>query len=181
VLSLRVTRDKRGYEHIYLIADGRRRGRTESRLVYWCRMPGGLRVGREPFDADTRETLERGNPDLMFDWPSLTKSLEPIARGGALGGPAGAPRRRGAGRKGAPAGRVAATDGRATAAERGKALRAAGIVAAATADAAASPGTSDPLRPLTPAGGRAPASYNPQMLYVLRRARRVAARRPSCP
>jgi len=75
VLSLRVTRDKRGYEHIYLIADGRRRGRTESRLVYWCRMPGGLRVGREPFDAETRETLERGNPDLAFDWPSLTKSL----------------------------------------------------------------------------------------------------------
>ena len=75
MLSLRVTRDKRGYEHIYLIADGRRRGRTESRLVYWCRMPGGLRVGREPFDADTRETLERGNPDLVFDWPSLTKSL----------------------------------------------------------------------------------------------------------
>ena len=75
MLSLRVTRDKRGYEHIYLIADGRRRGRAESRLVYWCRMPGGLRVGREPFDADTREALERGNPDLSFDWPSLTKSL----------------------------------------------------------------------------------------------------------
>ena len=75
MLSLRVTRDKRGYEHIYLIADGRRRGRAESRLVYWCRMPGGLRVGREPFDAETREALERGNPDLAFDWPSLTKSL----------------------------------------------------------------------------------------------------------
>ena len=75
MLSLRVTRDKRGYEHIYLIADGRRRGRAESRLVYWCRMPGGLRVGREPFDAETREVLERGNPDLQFDWPSLTKSL----------------------------------------------------------------------------------------------------------
>jgi hypothetical protein len=75
VLSLRVTRDKRGYEHIYLIADARRRGRAESRLVYWCRMPGGLRVGREPFDADTREALERGNPDLVFDWPALTKTL----------------------------------------------------------------------------------------------------------
>ena len=75
MLSLRVTRDKRGYEHIYLIADGRRRGRAESRLVYWCRMPGGLRVGREPFDAETREALERGNPDLAFDWPSLTKTL----------------------------------------------------------------------------------------------------------
>jgi hypothetical protein len=75
VLSLRVTRDKRGYEHIYLIADGRRRGRSDSRLVYWCRMPGGLRVGREPFDAETREALERGNPDLSFDWALLTKSL----------------------------------------------------------------------------------------------------------
>ena len=75
MLSLRVTRDKRGYEHIYLIADGRRRGRAESRLVYWCRMPGGLRVGREPFDAETREALERGNPDLAFDWTSLTKTL----------------------------------------------------------------------------------------------------------
>jgi hypothetical protein len=75
VLSLRVTRDKRGYEHIYLIADSRRRGRADSRLVYWCRMPGGLRVGREPFDAETREALERGNPDLAFDWPALTKTL----------------------------------------------------------------------------------------------------------
>lgn len=75
MLSLRVTRDKRGYEHIYLIADSRRRGRADSRLVYWCRMPGGLRVGREPFDVDTREVLERGNPDLVFDWPALTKTL----------------------------------------------------------------------------------------------------------
>ncbi len=75
MLSLRVTRDKRGYEHIYLLADGRRRGRADSRLVYWCRMPGGLRVGREPFDAETREALERVNPDLVFDWPSLTKTL----------------------------------------------------------------------------------------------------------
>ncbi len=75
MLSLRVTRDKRGYEHIYLIADARRRGRAESRLVYWSRMPGGLRVGREPFDAETREALERGNPDLVFDWPALTKTL----------------------------------------------------------------------------------------------------------
>jgi hypothetical protein len=75
VLSLRVTRDKRGYEHIYLIADARRRGRAESRLVYWSRMPGGLRVGRDPFDPETRESLERHNPDLTFDWPALTKTL----------------------------------------------------------------------------------------------------------
>jgi hypothetical protein len=75
VVSLRVTRDKRGYEHIYLIAEGRRRDRADGRLVYWCRLPGGMRVGREPFDADTRAALEQGNPDLAFDWPALTKSL----------------------------------------------------------------------------------------------------------
>ena len=115
MLSLRVTRDKRGYEHIYLIADSRRRGRADSRLVYWCRMPGGLRVGREPFDPDTRDALERGNPDLTFDWPALTKTLsQSLAaarwaarqeRPGAGGAPAGksGPRRgpgRGDGRGG---------------------------------------------------------------------------------
>jgi hypothetical protein len=109
VLSLRVTRDKRGYEHIYLIADGRRRDRADSRLVYWCRMPGGMRVGRDPFDAGTREAIERGNPDLVFDWPALTKSLnqslaaarwaarqERVAGGGA--GATGKPGRRPAGK-----------------------------------------------------------------------------------
>jgi hypothetical protein len=107
VLSLRVTRDKRGYEHIYLIADGRRRDRVESRLVYWSRMPGGMRVGREPFDLETREAIERGNPDLAFDWVALTKSLnqslaaarwaarqERVGGGGGGGGAAGKPGRR---------------------------------------------------------------------------------------
>jgi hypothetical protein len=111
VLSLRVTRDKRGYEHIYLIADSRRRGRADSRLVYWCRMPGGLRVGREPFDPDTREVLERSNPDLVFDWPALTKTLSQslaAARWAARqerpggGAPAAKGPRRGPGRDGRP-------------------------------------------------------------------------------
>lgn len=75
MLSLRVTRDRRGYDHIYLIEETRRRGRSEGRLLYWCRLPGGLRVGRDPFDDDTRRTLERANPGTGFDWPSLTKTL----------------------------------------------------------------------------------------------------------
>jgi hypothetical protein len=75
VLSLRVTRDRPGYDHIYLIEESRRRGRSEGRLLYWSRMPGGLRVGRDPFDEDTRARLERANPGVAFDWPSLTKSL----------------------------------------------------------------------------------------------------------
>ena len=119
-MSLRVTRDKRGYEHIYLIADGRRRDRADSRLVYSCRMPGGMRVGREPFDAETREAIERSHPDLSFDWPALTKSLnqslaaarwaarqERLGAAGHAGGtgkagrrPAGKPDGRGDGRSG---------------------------------------------------------------------------------
>jgi hypothetical protein len=75
VLSLRVTRDRRGYDHIYLVEETRRRGRSEGRLLYWCRLPGGMRVGRDPFDEDTRRRLERANPQTGFDWPSLSKTL----------------------------------------------------------------------------------------------------------
>jgi hypothetical protein len=72
---VRVTRDRRGYDHIYLIEETRKRGRPEGRLLYWCRLPGGLRVGRDPFDEDTRAALERANPGLAFDWGSLLKGL----------------------------------------------------------------------------------------------------------
>jgi hypothetical protein len=75
VLSLRVTRDRRGYDHIYLVEEIRRRGRAEGRLLYWSRMPGGLRVGREPFDDETRLRLERANPGVTFDWPFLLRTL----------------------------------------------------------------------------------------------------------
>jgi hypothetical protein len=75
VLSLRVTRDRRGYDHIYLIEETRRRGRSDGRLLYWCRMPGGMRVGRDPFDEDTRRRLERANPQTGFDWISLSRTL----------------------------------------------------------------------------------------------------------
>jgi hypothetical protein len=117
VLSLRVTRDPRGYEHIYLIDESRRRGRVEGRLVYWSRQPGGLRVGREPFDDETRAALERAHPELSFDWPVLLRALAasaaqarwaarqqrqgsaPPPRGGRRGPPAG-DRGRGEGRPG---------------------------------------------------------------------------------
>ncbi len=122
MLSLRVTRDKRGYEHIYLIADARRRGRADSRLVYWCRLPGGLRVGREPFDPDTRDALERANPDLVFDWPALTKTLsQSLAaarwaarqdRPGGGGAPVGKGPRRAPGRGDGRGGESRGSDGR---------------------------------------------------------------------
>ncbi len=76
MLSLRVTRDRRGYEHLYLVHETRRKGRPEGRLLYWSRSPGPLRVGREMFDAETRSELERANPDVIFDWPALLKQLQ---------------------------------------------------------------------------------------------------------
>jgi hypothetical protein len=106
VLSLRVTRDRRGYEHIYLVHETRRRGRPEGRLLYWSRSPGPLRVGREMFDAETRNQLEQANPDVIFDWPALLKQLQSstaAARWAAhqqrAGQPNGAPRRRGEGQQ----------------------------------------------------------------------------------
>lgn len=79
MLSVRVTRDRRGYDHIYLVEETRRRGRPEGRLLYWSRLPGGVRVVRDPFDDDTKVRLERANPGVVFDWPSLLKSMQASA------------------------------------------------------------------------------------------------------
>jgi hypothetical protein len=79
VVSLRVTRDKRGYEYIYLVDESRTRGRVEGRLLYWSRHPGGLRVGREPLDEGTRAELERAHPNVRFDWPGLLNALSASA------------------------------------------------------------------------------------------------------
>ena len=55
---LRFTRDKRGYEHFYLVeASTNRRGKTRARVLYWFRTPPGIKVGREPFDEDVRRAL----------------------------------------------------------------------------------------------------------------------------
>jgi hypothetical protein len=69
---LRFSRDKRGYEHIYLVHDRTRRGKpSRPRVLYWYRTPPGIRVGRQPFDEDVRRRLEAQNPDVTFDWPTI--------------------------------------------------------------------------------------------------------------
>jgi hypothetical protein len=75
VLSLRVSRDKRGYDYIYLLLDARRRGRVENRLLYCGRWPAPCRVGLRPFDSETRARLEQAHPDVAFDWSALLKTL----------------------------------------------------------------------------------------------------------
>ena len=66
---VRVSRDRRGYEHIYLIDATARRGKaSRPRVLYWFRTPPGVMVGREPFDESVRRTLEAQYPDVTFDW-----------------------------------------------------------------------------------------------------------------
>ena len=72
---VRFSRDKRGYEHVYLIDSSKERGR--SRVLYWFRTPPGVKVGRDPFDPDTQRSLERQNPDVQFDWPQIVAARMP--------------------------------------------------------------------------------------------------------
>jgi hypothetical protein len=73
-----VTRDKRGYEHIYLVHASNRRGKpSRPRILYWFRTPPGVMVGREPFDEAARRAIESQNPDVSFDWKSLSKITAP--------------------------------------------------------------------------------------------------------
>lgn len=75
---VRFSRDKRGYEHIYLVHTATRRGKpTRPRLLYWFRTPPGVMVGREPFDPAVRRALETQNPGVAFDWDKLVKMAVP--------------------------------------------------------------------------------------------------------
>ena len=72
---VRFSRDRRGYEHLYLIDQSKAGGR--SRVLYWFRTPPGVKVGRTPFDAETQRSLERQNPDVQFDWPEIIAARMP--------------------------------------------------------------------------------------------------------
>lgn len=78
---VRFSRDKRGYEHVYLVQPSVRRGRGSAppRMLYWFRTPPGVRVGRQPFDHAAQRALEVQNPDLTFDWEQITATSIPAA------------------------------------------------------------------------------------------------------
>ncbi len=71
---VRCSRDKRGYEYIFLMhAPSSRRGKpSKPRLLYWFRTPPGVKVGREPFDEAVRRSLEAQHPGIEFDWKKLS-------------------------------------------------------------------------------------------------------------
>jgi hypothetical protein len=77
---LRFSRDKRGYEHFYLVEPtANRRGKVRARVLYWFRTPPNVRVGREPFDRDARTALEAQNPNVAFDWRRIVETPIPSA------------------------------------------------------------------------------------------------------
>ena len=76
--SVRYSRDKRGYNHVYLVETPQARGkRVRPRLLYWFRTPPGVKVGREPFDDAVQRALEAQNPHLTFDWRTLKATPMP--------------------------------------------------------------------------------------------------------
>ena len=76
----RFSRDKRGYEHFYLVEPvANRRGKSRPRVLYWFRTPPNIRIGREPFDEDVRRALEAQNPNVAFDWRKIVEAPIPSA------------------------------------------------------------------------------------------------------
>ena len=73
---LKFSRDKRGYEHFYLVQPSNR-GKAPPRMLYWFRTPPGVKVGRSPFDPDMRRALEAQNPDVVFDWEAIVSTPIP--------------------------------------------------------------------------------------------------------
>lgn len=74
----RFSRDKRGYEHFYLVEPlTNQRGKTRPRILYWYRTPPNVRVGRAPFDEDTQRALEARYPDVAFDWRKIVEAPIP--------------------------------------------------------------------------------------------------------
>jgi hypothetical protein len=77
---LRFHRDKRGYEHFYIVeATTTRRGKTRTRVLYWFRTPPNVKVGRVPFDEDVQRALEAQNPGISFDWRKISETPIPSA------------------------------------------------------------------------------------------------------
>ena len=66
---LRLTRDRRGYEHTFLLhadAPGQR-----PRVLYWYRTAPDVLIGRPALDEDAIRGIEEQHPLIEFDWPAI--------------------------------------------------------------------------------------------------------------
>jgi hypothetical protein len=66
---LRLTRDRRGYEHTFLLhAD---RAGQKPRVLYWYRTAPDVLIGRPALDEDAIRGIEEQHPLIEFDWPAI--------------------------------------------------------------------------------------------------------------
>jgi hypothetical protein len=76
VAFLKFSRDKRGYEHFYLVQPSAR-GKSPPRVLYWFRTPPNVKIGRSPFEPEVQRALEAQNPDVSFDWERIVRTPIP--------------------------------------------------------------------------------------------------------
>lgn len=74
---LKFTRDHRGYENTFLVDTVRRRGREQTRVLYWFRTPPQVKVGRAPIDEDAIRAIEDAYPDVTFNWNRILEARPP--------------------------------------------------------------------------------------------------------
>jgi hypothetical protein len=66
---LRLSRDRRGFEHTFLLhADVP--GKTP-RVLYWYRTAPGVLIGRPALDEEAIRSIEEQHPHIEFDWPAI--------------------------------------------------------------------------------------------------------------
>lgn len=66
---LRLTRDRRGIEHTFLLhaaSPGER-----PRVLYWYRTAPEVLIGRAALDEEAIRTIEEQHPEIEFDWPAI--------------------------------------------------------------------------------------------------------------
>jgi len=76
---MRFSRDRRGYEHTYVLHAARGQSRQEPRILYWFRTPPHVRVGRAAIDEEAIRLLEETHPDVSFEWSRMLKAQPPPA------------------------------------------------------------------------------------------------------
>lgn len=66
---LKLTRDRRGFEHTYLLhADG---PGERPRILYWYRTAPEVAIGRPALDEEAIRQIEDQHPLIDFDWPAI--------------------------------------------------------------------------------------------------------------
>lgn len=66
---LRLTRDRRGVEHTFLLHAATPGERP--RVLYWYRTAPDVLIGRPALDEEAIRTIEEQHPEIEFDWPAI--------------------------------------------------------------------------------------------------------------